>query len=103
MTLKRKSLPSFKVTTDEAGTIQKIARRAVSLATAHGIDADQMATVMDVTACHASGCPLQLGALLEADDFDFAHDVFGIARHLDRSTGKLTDCFVPRYASTEPR
>ena len=35
--------------------------------------------------------------LLEADQFDFIHDVAGIHRHMDRSTGKLGDCFSPRF------
>jgi hypothetical protein len=58
-------------------------------------------TYMDLTACHANGCPLDLQALLDAADinqFDFTHDILGIRQHLDRQTGKLKDCFVPRYA-----
>lgn len=41
---------------------------------------------------------LDLAALLAFPKFDFAHDVFGIMRHMDRSEypGKLTDCFSPR-------
>lgn len=53
---------------------------------------------MDVTAVHANGCPLRLDDLLMADGFNFAHDLCGIYRHLDRETGQLRDCFVPRYA-----
>lgn len=42
---------------------------------------------------------LDLRALLDAPAIDFAHDIHGIRRHMDRSTypGKLTGCFVPRY------
>ena len=36
--------------------------------------------------------------LLAADDANFAHDVFGIIRHMNRDTGKLGDFFVPRFA-----
>ena len=43
-------------------------------------------------------CPLDLSALLEAPDSDFAHDVFGIRRHLNRQTKKLEGHFLPRYA-----
>lgn len=53
---------------------------------------------MDVTACHANGCPLDLEKLLHADAFNFSHDVFGIARYINRNTGKLENCFVPRCA-----
>lgn len=46
----------------------------------------------------ASVPELDLAKLLAAPMFDFAHDVCGIVRHMDRSTypGKLTDCFSPR-------
>lgn len=47
--------------------------------------------------------PLDLEGLAKADDSNFAHDLFGIRRHLDRSTGKLTYCFLPRYARVEAR
>lgn len=47
----------------------------------------------------ADGCPLKLEALAKADEANFAHDVFGIRRHIDRETGKLGDCFLPRFAA----
>lgn len=56
---------------------------------------------MDITATHANGCPLKLAELLAADDFNFSHDVAGIYRHLDRTTGKLLDCFLPRFAQKQ--
>lgn len=56
---------------------------------------------MDLSATHSNGCPLDLGRLLAAEDDDFAHDVGGIRRHLDRETGELMDCFVPRVACPE--
>ena len=52
--------------------------------------------VMDITATHCNGNPLDLTKLLAADDFNFYHDIFGIAQHLDRNTGALCDCFLPR-------
>lgn len=42
--------------------------------------------------------PVDLDALAEADDFNFAHDAYGISGHMDRATGKLTNCFLPRFA-----
>jgi len=74
-----------------------IARRAVAKAKDLGIQYDQMTAVMDIDACHSNGNPLRLQELLEADDLNFFHDVFGIRKHIDRTTGKLGDCFVPRY------
>lgn len=53
--------------------------------------------VMDFTATHANGCPLKLQALLDADEFNFLHDAIGICRHLNRETGKLENCFLPRF------
>lgn len=76
-----------------------IAKRAVSMAKEHGIAYNQMDALMDIDACHSNGNPLKLGALLEADDFNFGHDVFGIRQHINRTTGKLEHCFVPRYSS----
>lgn len=58
---------------------------------------------MDLIATHANGCPMDFAKLLNADDFNFMHDVCGIARHLDRRTGKLTDFFLPRCAAKTPR
>lgn len=91
---------SFKIgSKEEARTINKIAHRAVALAADAGISYSIMDADMDVTACHVNGCPLKLDALLVADEGNFAHDVFGIRRHIDRTTGELQDCFVPRYAA----
>ena len=59
---------------------------------------DRMSASMDLTACHLNGCPLKLQALLDSEPGDFRHDVFGIFKHIDRATGELTRCFLPRYA-----
>lgn len=53
---------------------------------------------MDITACHANGNPLRLAELLKADDGNFGHDVFGIRRFIDRTTGRLMGHFRPRYS-----
>lgn len=92
------SVINWKTTKEEAELIIAIAQRASKLAAELGrrypvLDAD-----MDITACHMNGCPLDLARLKDAPKDDFAHDVFGILRHIDRDTGKLTGCFLPRYA-----
>lgn len=51
---------------------------------------------MDLCAVIANGEALDLDKLLAFDNPDFAHDIFGIERHLNRKTGKLEDCFLPR-------
>lgn len=56
------------------------------------------ALIMDLTATHANGTPLDLPKLLAAEPFDFTHDIFGIRRHINRKTGKLEGCFMPRCA-----
>lgn len=38
--------------------------------------------------------------LLAFDNFDFTHDIVGIAKHMDRSTGDMGGMFVPRCART---
>lgn len=43
-------------------------------------------------------CPLKLQELLDADEFNFWHDILGIYKNLNRQTKKLENCFVPRYA-----
>lgn len=70
-----------------------IAKRAVGL----NSDVVLIEVAMDIEAAHWKR-PLYLRNLLAASDENFAHDVFGIIRHLDRETGELRDCFVPRYA-----
>jgi hypothetical protein len=90
---------SFDVQRSEQRVISEIATRAMGLAARWQGDLfTKQDITMDVTACHANGCPLRLEALRDADDFNFAHDILGIRRHLDRDTGKLGDMFRPRFA-----
>lgn len=85
---------NFNVTADDRILIAHIARRAAELDIVYR--RPMLNFVMDITACHANGNPLDLPKLLAFDDFNFGHDVFGIEAHLDRETGKLGDCFSPR-------
>lgn len=79
----------------EADLISKIVKRAMERFPKHNLD--KMTLLMDLTAAHANGTTLQLKELLEADDFNFGHDIFGISNHIDRNTGKMTRCFLPRF------
>lgn len=85
----------FKVSHTDATLIAWIVARAKREYPDH-ID-DPRSLSMDLTACHATGCLLDLPRLLAADGSTFARDVFGIAHHMDRETGKLLHCFVPRF------
>ncbi len=89
---------SFDVKPEDRLVILAIAQRAVKLAAKYEALYPQLELIMDITACHANGCELALSQLLISNDGDFAHDVFGISRHIDRKTGHLGQCFMPRYA-----
>jgi hypothetical protein len=89
----------FDVTPAERAVILKIAERAERELYADGkIKQTRMDTPMDISATIAQGCPLRLDELLAADAFNFAHDVLGIRRHINRQTGQLENCFLPRFA-----
>lgn len=90
---------SFATTAADADLIVQIARRAHVHARDHAIDYPFLDASMDLTATHANGNPL--ADLLGADDANFAHDIYGIRRHLDRTTGTLRNCFVPRFSAPE--
>lgn len=90
---------NWKVSKSDALKITKIAQRASRLATEHGASYPVLEADMDVTACHNNGMPLDLDNLLAFDAFNFAHDVFGIRRHINRETGELENCFVPRCSA----
>lgn len=87
----------FDVSPEDSALIERITGRAVRLFARHGHEIDGLSLMMDVTATHANGCPLKLAELADADDSNFAHDIGGIRRHLDRETGHLGGCFLPRF------
>ena len=90
---------SWKISNSDFDLVVKIAERIES--DIPNYPDKRQTIIMDLNACHSNGMPLQLAELLAADRFEFAHDILGIRRHIDRSTGKLQDCFVPRYAKSE--
>lgn len=95
---------SFTVPKKEIPLLKTVIDRAWMLyAATSECQEDQVNLSMDITACYANGCPLDLGKLLAFDDFNFAHDIFGIRRHLDRNTGKLNGFFSPRCAKPETK
>lgn len=89
---------SFDVSLAEMRIIKRIARRGHRLLKEHGVGRDRTAIEMDVCACHANGCRLDLEKLERADDFNLSHDLLGISRHLDHRTGELRHHFLPRCA-----
>lgn len=86
----------FKATPAEYQKIKMVVVRALKLAKELDLTYDKQSLEMDLDACHSNGCLLDFDKLLAFDDGNFGHDVFGIARFIDRTTGKLGRCFLPR-------
>jgi hypothetical protein len=94
---------SFNCTAEDERIIRQIAKRAIAtIQFPLAWKTSRLDIKMDVTAVHANGCPLNLRKLLTFDDFNFAHDILGIRRHLNRDTGVFENCFRPRCALPEP-
>jgi len=88
----------MKATRFEFEMIVKIAERAEAMYEELGMERpDRCTLLMDIEHAHAH-IPMDLSAMLTMPRTDFAHDIGGIQRHIDRQTGKLGDCFVPRCA-----
>lgn len=87
----------FKVSHEDQERISRIIDRAWPMV--RSLYASQLDLMMDLKATHANGCKMDFQRLLDADDFNFFHDISGICGHLDRKTGKLVDHFLPRCAA----
>lgn len=74
--------------------IDQIAERAIEL----GDDRPKAEIAADLSMTHFS-CPLRLDDFLAGDTINLIHDIYGIAGHLDRNTGKLSRRFQPRFAA----
>ncbi len=87
----------FSTTKEDRKHIRAIWHRAAAIWIKNDVALpDRMSFDMDLSACHSNGCPMDFKKLAEADDFNLMHDVVGIMNCIDRSTGKLTNCFLPR-------
>ena len=86
----------MKITSSKKETemIIKIANRAKEM---NLLEDDRIALMMDLEVA-LEEFDLDLAKLLDADDFNFTHDIVGIQHNLDRSNEKFINCFVPRYA-----
>jgi len=83
---------------EETQVQMAIAERAMPLFRKAGVDVTKLEVFMDVANVHKV-CPLRLQELLEADDFNFSHDIGGIYSHFNRQTKKLENFFMPRFAA----
>lgn len=91
-----------KLTPTERTLVQAIVDRASEMYKENGPERPRLDIEMDVHAVHTS-VGLRLDDLLRADDFNFSHDIGGIARHLNRETGELEDHFLPRFCQPIPK
>lgn len=92
----------FDCTDDELALVEQIVDRAKAGGWVKGAKSpkhwyDGLTMRMDLIAVNANGCRMDFERMLAADDSNFLHDVAGIAKHLNRQTGKLGDCFMPRF------
>lgn len=81
------------LTRKEYATIGRIVDRAMKVYP----EGDRMSLMMSLEACTIL-CPMDWEGLEKAKGSDLGHDVFGIDRYIDKETGELTECFLPRYA-----
>ena len=72
----------------------KIAQRAEGMGLYTG---ERITFLMDIENADKA-FNLRLEELLEADDFNFAHDVIGIINNIDRTNPTDFNIFVPRFA-----
>lgn len=89
---------SFRVSQQDKEYIYRIARRAEDTGLIPCELDPFLSLMMDLSAVKAQGCSIDFETLLNFEIPDFAHDICGIIRHMDRTTGLLTDCFLPRAA-----
>jgi hypothetical protein len=80
--------------------IRQIADRAVRLYERYGVKVKPEFIVFELRFVHEEIVKLRLQDFLDADDFNFAHDIGGIHGHIDIRNNQFTECFLPRFAET---
>lgn len=83
------------MTREEKQIIFDIAKRAEEQGL---LMSDRAYLILDLTVAH-NQFNLKLDELLNTDDENFAHDVVGIQKNLDRDKKEVVNFFVPRYAT----
>lgn len=82
----------------------KVMQRAKALVKKSKIDYPAKEMSMDLLACHSNGCPLDFKRFAEFPESDFGHDLFGIRKWIDRTTGKIpSNKFDPRCSKGETK
>jgi len=96
---------SFEITDTDGAIVAQIADRAEGEGLIRGKASpdhwyERETMEMDLTAANANGNPIDFPGLLGADGITFVHDIAGIAKHMDRETGKMPR-FRPRMSKKE--
>ncbi len=65
-----------------------------------GFVTDRTSLIMDIMAADGENGnnPIDFDRWLDSDNGNFMHDLGGIHRNLNRETGMLDNCFLPRFA-----
>lgn len=63
----------------------------------YGWPDERITTIMDLQVTANEFPEANFNVLLNFPDGDFAHDIFGIKRHVNRPEMKIEGCFVPRF------
>jgi hypothetical protein len=88
---------NLETTMEESDLILAIVKRAQRDGLLNGVT-DFINSIMDITSTHCNGCAMNLQKLLDFSTINFAHDLYGIHNNLNRKTGQLENCFLPRSA-----
>ena len=77
---------SFDCTKEEIDTIDRIANRVVKMRKSQGIvdNYDKTECMMDLSACHCNGTPLDSDKCGKSYDFALGLDVMGLDKHMNR-------------------
>lgn len=89
---------SFRVSQDDDRLIEGCVGRALIHGMLRPTNESVVMAMMDLSAAKAQGCPIDFLRLLLSPDSDFRHDMRGIFENIDRVTGMVGNCFVPRCA-----
>jgi hypothetical protein len=91
-------IDKINTTAEESDIIIKIVDRVERLKLLSAYQRTRLDFIMDLEVVHSIH-GLDLERLLKSDNFSFVHDVCGIANNLDRETGDLLNCFLPRFTA----
>lgn len=76
--------------------MEGVVQRAVFHYSEFGVVLDPLRLMLDLSAAKSSIPTINFEALLESEDDDFAHDISGVIKNLNRETGHLENNFLLR-------